>query len=302
MSNPSHSPATPGASGARLVWPLQAQLGEGPIWLPASDSLWFVDIEGCRLHHYHPASDTRESFRMPGRVSFVVPCDDGALLAGIELELHHIVDGKSADCLATVGGNPHCRTNDATVDPQGRLWFGTMDLAKRESIGQVHVFDGRTMRAVGGACPITNGPALSPDGGMLYHVDTLGGTVWAFDIRNSDALVDGRVLIRIASVDGTPDGVTVDSQGCVWVALWGGWAVRRYSPDGELLLEVPIPCAQVTKVAFGGDDLRTAYVTTARTGLSDGELLGQPDAGGVFEFDAPAPGIAPYAFVVGGRR
>ena len=147
------------------------------------------------------------------------------------------------------------------------------------------------MRPVGGHCPITNGPAVSPDGGTLYHVDTLGGSIQAFDIRSRDTLKDGRVFAAIDPADGTPDGVTVDSEGCIWVALWGGWALRRYAADGNLLATVPIPCAQVTKLAFGGEDLRTAYVTTARTGLSETDLCEQPLAGALFAFEAPAPGL-----------
>jgi sugar lactone lactonase YvrE len=144
---------------------------------------------------------------------------------------------------------------------------------------------------VGGHCAITNGPAVSPDGGTLYHVDTLGGIVWAFDIATRDRLEGGREFLRFDASRETPDGVTVDSEGCVWVAVWGGWCVRRYSARGALLLEVALPCAQVTKVAFGGDGLRTAYVTTARTGLDDDALRAQPLAGALFEFDAPAPGL-----------
>ncbi len=291
MSKPSPSPSAAGAPQVRLAWALAAQLGEGPAWIGHERALWFVDIEGRRLHRFDPATGAGRDFPMPGRCSFVLPSDDGALVVGMELALHRVVDGGLAGRIAEVGGNPRCRTNDATVDPRGRLWFGTMDLGQQAPIGQVQVFDRGALRAVGGQCAITNGPAISPDGGVLYHVDTLGGIVWEFDISAHEALVGGREFVRIAPGDGYPDGVTVDAQGCVWVALWGGWCVRRYAPGGELLLEVPMPCAQVTKLAFGGDGLRTAFVTTARTGLDAGALRAQPLAGALFAFDAPAPGL-----------
>jgi sugar lactone lactonase YvrE len=153
------------------------------------------------------------------------------------------------------------------------------------------VYDGAGVRVAGGDGPITNGPAISPDGGTLYHVDTLAGTIEAFDIRDRDRLEGGRVFAVIDPAHGTPDGVTVDSEGCVWVGLWGGWALRRYSADGELLAVVPIPCANVTKLAFGGDDLRTAFVTTARAGLSEEALQEQPLAGALFAFEARVPGL-----------
>jgi sugar lactone lactonase YvrE len=278
----------------RLAWPVAAQLGEGPLWLDGA--LWFCDIEGRALHRYTPATGARDSFPMPGRASFVVPAAGGGLLVGMELALRRVgTDGAPGGVVASVGGPDNCRTNDAVVDPRGRLWFGTMDLAQRAPIGQVYVHDAGGLRAVGGHAAITNGPAASPDGTRLYHVDTLGGLVWAFDIGAREQLVDGTVFARIDPADGSPDGVTVDAEGCVWVALWGGWSVRRYSPDGELLSRVALPCAQVTKIAFGGADLRTAYVTTARTGLDDAALRAQPDAGGLFSFTAPAPGLPAYA-------
>lgn len=294
MSKPSPSPAA-GAPAVRLAWALAAQLGEGPLWLGAAQALWFVDIAGRALHRFDPATASGETYPMPGRPSFVVPADDGALLVGMELELHRIVDGVLAGRIATVAADPRCRTNDATVDARGRLWFGTMDAGERAPIGQVQVFDRGALRAVGGECVITNGPAVSPDGRVLYHVDTLAGVVWAFDIAAQDRLVDGREFLRIAAGDGYPDGVTVDAEGCVWVALWGGWCVRRYSPAGALLLQVPMPCAQVTKLAFGGPGLRTAYVTTARIGLDAAALRDQPDAGALFAFDAPVPGLPAHA-------
>lgn len=281
-----------------LVWPLAARLGEGPVWVARERALWFVDIEGRSLHRVVPDSGARQSFAMPGRPSFVVAAADGSLIIGMELALHRFHDGALAAQLVAIGGSRQCRTNDATVDPRGRLWFGTMDLNQRKPTGQVHLFDGHCLHAAGGACPITNGPAVNAQGTVLYHVDTLAGIVWAFDISTRDTLTDGRVFATIDPADGHPDGVTVDSRGCVWVALWGGWCVRCYSPAGELLSSVPIPCAQVTKVAFGGEELRTAFVTTARTGLSADALREQPSAGGLFAFQAPAPGLPANAVVL----
>jgi sugar lactone lactonase YvrE len=294
------APSSADAPTVRVAWPLAARLGEGPAWIADERALWFVDIESRRVHRFTPADGRGESFAVDGRPSFVVPADDGGLLVGMDLSLRRLRGGVPGAAIATVPDAPGCRTNDAAVDPRGRLWFGTMDLGERAPVGQVHRFDRGALRAMGAHCPITNGPALSPDGAVLYHVDTLGGLVWAFDLAaleagGHDALADGRVFARIDAADGTPDGVTVDSEGAVWVALWGGACVRRYSAAGALLLEVPVPCAQVTKVAFGGADLRTAFVTTARIGLSDAALRAQPLAGALFAFDAPAPGLPQHA-------
>ena len=305
MSRP--GPASLDPASVKLAWPLAARLGEGPVWIAWERALWFVDIEGRALHRFDPDSGDGQSFAMPGRPSFVVPVADHSLVIGMELELHRVRDGALGAPLIAIGGDRNCRTNDATVDPRGRLWFGTMDLGHAVPTGQVHVYDGHALHPAGGHCPITNGPAVNAAGTRLYHVDTLAGVVWAFDISQRDTLVDGRIFATIDPADGKPDGVTIDSQDCLWVALWGGWCVRRYSPDGELLLSVPIPCAQVTKLAFGGDALRTAFVTTARARTVGGAIaratggrrtVRLPGAGGGLARARPGDAMsAPYAIV-----
>jgi D-xylonolactonase len=279
----------------QLVWPLAAELGEGPVWLEHEQALWFVDIKGRALHRYHPGTGMQDSYPMPGQPSFVVPASDGAMVIGMGLGLYRVHAGILGDQIATIEGAAHDRANDATVDSKGRIWFGTMDSGETSPTGAVHVYDGHSVRTVGGVCTITNGPAISPDGRMLYHVDTLAGKIWRFDISARDELFDGQLFAAIDPEDGNPDGVTVDAEGCLWVGLWGGWCVRRYAPDGQLLASVSLPCANVTKIAFGGADLRTAYVSTARVGLSAEALLQQPLAGALFAFEAPVAGLPVYA-------
>lgn len=273
------------------IWPLAALLGEGPMWFPDAQALWFVDIIGGRLHRLVPATGERHSYPVAGKPSFVVPLDDDALLVGTGSELVRFEAGVRTATVATIDMPAGNRTNDATVDPAGRLWFGTMDEGEAAPTGRVYRFDG-ALREMGCPCIITNGPAVSPDGRYLYHVDTLGRQIRRFDLHASpDRLRDGRLLIAFGEREGNPDGVTVDAEGCLWVGMWGGWALRRYSAEGDPLELVPLPCANVTKVAFGGADLRTGYITTARVGLSPGALEAQPLAGGLFAFDAPVPGL-----------
>lgn len=274
-----------------MLWPVEALLGEGPAWIEHDAALWFVDIKRGRIHRFDPATGERRTLAVGGQPSFVVPVAGNRLLVGNGDALQ-LIEGETLGApLATIDMPTHNRTNDATVDGAGRLWFGTMDNEESRPSGAVHLFEGGEVQAVGGGCVITNGPAISPDGRWLYHVDTLGGTITRFDIARSPRLEGGERFVTIGREDGNPDGVSVDSEGCLWVALWGGWQVRRYSPNGELLAQVALPCANVTKVAFGGDDLRTGFVTTARIGLADAALAAQPLAGGLFAFDAPAPGL-----------
>ena len=255
-------------------------------------ALWFVDIKGGALHRYDPATGVGSTIAVGGHPSFVLPTDAGGPIVGSGTALHIVRDGVLGDPIVMVDTPAHNRTNDAVVDPSGRLWFGTMDDGETKATGAVHLFDGEHVVVAGGHCVITNGPAISPDGRWLYHVDTLGGTITRFDIAANDRLVDGEVFATIDPADGYPDGASIDSEGCVWIGLWGGWQARRYAPDGTLLATVAVPCANVTKVGFGGKDLKTGFITTARAGLSDATLADQPLAGGLFAFDAPAPGVA----------
>ena len=184
----------------------------------------------------------------------------------------------------------HNRTNDATVDALGRLWLGTMDDDEVLETGALYCLDRGVLHAMPATAIVTNGPAVSADATTLYFVDSGGRRIWRYAIVDGPAIAEPDLFLQLTQADGHPDGIVLDSEDCLWVALWDGWAVRRYAPDGTLLLQVDLPCARVTKIAFGGPDLRTAYVTTARTELDAAQSARQPLAGGLFAFDAPAPG------------
>jgi D-xylonolactonase len=271
------------------VWPLAALLGEGPVWDIENGAVWFVDIKGGYLHRFDPADNSSRSYFVGGNPSFVLPTDAGGLLIGNGVALTHWRQG-AADQVAAVEMLPGNRCNDATVDTMGRVWFGTMDNDEMLSTGLVYRLDRGSLVGVGGGAVITNGPAISANGRWLYHVDTLAGTIWRFDIATHDDLRDGNLFASIDPRDGTPDGVTIDAEDHLWVGLWGGWCARRYAPDGRVVDEIQFPCANITKVAFGGPDLSTIYATTARAGLSEMALLEQPLAGGLFAADVEVPG------------
>ena len=178
------------------------------------------------------------------------------------------------------------------VDTDGCLWFGTMDNSERENCGSFYRYSSGLLERVDldSVC-ITNGPAISPDGRILYFVDTLGGTISACEIADDGSLVNSRPFVRIMPDEGYPDGPTIDSEGHVWIGLYGGWEARRYSPAGELCERVRFPVANITKIAFGGPDLKTAYATTARQFLTPEDIAQQPLAGDLFEFRVEVPGL-----------
>jgi sugar lactone lactonase YvrE len=274
----------------RAVWELGAALGEGPLWVAEEQALYFVDIKGGHVHRYHPGSGARKTFVTKGQPSFVLRDEVGRLLVGSEHGIFQLDDGRLGEPLVSIKQPAHNRTNDATVGPDGRLWFGTMDDNEAKATGRLYCLDKSGLHRSDIAAVVTNGPALSSDGRLLYHVDSGARTIWRFAIDETPLPHSGEVFIQLAEDEGFPDGVVVDSEDCLWVALWDGWGVRRYAPDGSLLLHVEFPCARVTKLALGGPDLRTAYVTTARVGLNREELALQPLAGSLFAFDAPALG------------
>lgn len=273
----------------QVAWKLDCLLGEGPVWLPHERALRFVDIKRGRIHRYDPSDGSGETLEVGGRPSFIAPAEDG-LLVGSGDAIHRLEANGLGAIVARIGQPPQNRTNDATVDNAGRLWFGTMDDTEQTPSGSVWCLEDGKLHRAGGEAVVTNGPAISPDNRWLYHVDSGERIVWRFPLDGRRELKDGEPLIELASDDGHPDGIVVDAEGCLWLALWDGWSVRRYAPDGRLLLTIGFPCARVTKIAFGGPDLRTAFVTTARTGLSEAELNQQPLAGSLFTFSSPVAG------------
>jgi sugar lactone lactonase YvrE len=272
---------------------LGAQLGEGPVWVANDNALWFVDVAGCRLHRYQPDGAAHSVWAAPEKISFVVPMRDG-YMAGLKSGLHRF-DPRGGSFTQLAAPEAHLtenRLNDACVGPRGDLWFGSMHDAMTKPCGALYRLDrdGRITQLDTGYV-VTNGPAFSPDGGTFYHTDSSRRLVYAFDCGPSGSLSNKRVFVEIEQGAGFPDGTTIDAEGCLWVALWEGWAVRRYSPRGELLASVRFPCAKVTKVAFGGQDNCMVYVTTAWEGLSTAEREAQPLAGDLFGFRAAVPGL-----------
>jgi sugar lactone lactonase YvrE len=167
-----------------------------------------------------------------------------------------------------------------------------MDTGERAKTGSFYRYEHGELHptAITGIA-ITNGPAISPDGQTLFWVDTLGGGIFACDIADDGSLGESRQLVTINPEEGHPDGPTIDSEGCVWISLYAGWEARRYSPRGELLEQVRFPVANITKIAFGGPELRTVFATTARQLLKPDEIERQPLAGALFQFEADVPGV-----------
>ena len=276
------------------VWAVAAELGEGPVWVGRERALWFVDIKRKRIHRFDPADGAKRSWDAPEQIGFILPAEGGGFVAGLQSGLYRFDAGSGAfePIVAVEPELPGNRINDGAVDPHGRLWFGTMDDGERAKSGAFYCFhEGRLTRSAIDGIAITNGPALSPDGTRLYFVDTLRGTIGSAEVRDDGTLGSSRPFARIDPRDGHPDGPTIDSEGCVWISLYGGWEAWRFSPGGERIARVRFPVANITKLAFGGDDLRTAYATTARQLLAPEAIARQPQIGDLFAFRVAVPGV-----------
>jgi sugar lactone lactonase YvrE len=275
------------------IWDVGAHLGEGALWHAATRSVYFVDIKGRRIHRCAADGSARTSWDAPGQPGFVVPATDGSLVCALEDGLYRLdeTSGAFTPLRKIEDDVPGNRFNDGHVDAWGNLWFGSMDDAQAAPTGALYRLDrlGNVARLDDGYI-ITNGPAISADGRTLYHTDTPLRRVYAFDLRDDGSLAGKRVFLQLPE-GSRPDGMAVDSEGCIWIALFGAGRIERYTAAGKLADSAQFPCTNITKLAFGGEDLCTAYVTTAWKGLSPEQRALQPLAGGLFAFRVETPGL-----------
>ncbi|MXM62636.1 SMP-30/gluconolactonase/LRE family protein [Streptomyces sp. HUCO-GS316] len=262
----------------------EAALGEGPTWDADAGRLIWIDILGSRVHTYDPASGRRTVRVTEQHVGAAKPRAGGGLVLNLRDGVG-LLDPDGSFRWLHHEPVPGRRANDAAVAPDGSLWAGTMRYDEAPGGGTLSRVTGDgSVRVVLDDGAVSNGTGWSPDGRLMYYIDSPTRRLDVFGYDADGGVVDRRTLVEIEEGSGFPDGLTVDADGCVWVALWDGGAVRRYTPAGELDRVIELPVPRVTACAFGGADLSDLYITTARTGLSDphpvaGSLLVVPGAG-----------------------
>ncbi|RZJ01349.1 MAG: SMP-30/gluconolactonase/LRE family protein [Brevundimonas sp.] len=272
-----------------LLWDVQAELGEGPVWDERRRAVWFVDIKGRKLHRYGVDDGAKDSWDTPDQTGFALPAEDGSLICGVRGGLYRFApEAGTFELIQRVEADrPQNRLNDGFAAPDGTLWFGSMDDSEATLSGALYRWrDGELTRHDDGY-RVTNGPALSPDGRTMYHHDTTERRVYAFD--HADGYLTNRRLFAITE-DGFADGPSVDSAGVLHVGLFNGWGVARFAPDGTRIGKIDLPVQTVTKAAFGGDDLRTLFCTTAWLGNAD-KRAAQPTLGGLYALRVETPGL-----------
>lgn len=300
-----HALTAPHVLGAPCcVWAAGAALGEGTLWSARRQALYWVDILGHQLHRYHPTTQTRNSWTFDEEISAVAECADmtrADLL--VTLRRGFAFFNPDTGSLLRISQPELERTdnrfNDGKCDAQGRFWGGTMDFACQLSTGALYCLDAQlNCTRHDDGYVVTNGPTWSPDGRIMYFNDTVPSRVYAFDVDPATgALSNKRLWLQFAPEDGHPDGMTTDAAGRLWIAHWGAACVTCHHPvTAAELARITLPTRHITNCAFGGADLHTLFISSARSGLADAQLVAEPLAGALFSVEIDSPGLPAFTF------
>ena len=286
-------------SDAKLIWDAKAKIGEGPLWSQREQAIYWTDIKGQLLHRYG-LDGSQKSWTMPDYIGWILERrDKPGFIAGfrkavaeLTLSPFRLIEREKIE--HALPGN---RLNDAKADHLGRIWFGSMDNDERGPTGNFYRLDPDfSCHEVDQGYICSNGPTLSPDGRILYHTDSEAYVIYQFDVEGDGRIANKRVFAEFTKAEGSPDGMTTDAEGCLWVCLWQGWCIIRLKPDGSRDRRISLPVSQVTSCTFAGDRLDRLFVTSARIGLSDEQLQQEPLAGGFFEVDPGVTGLPTQQF------
>ncbi|RYY21666.1 MAG: SMP-30/gluconolactonase/LRE family protein [Chitinophagaceae bacterium] len=286
---------------AQLVIETRARLGEGSVWHPKENKLYWVDIEGKILHVFSPATGLDKVYHLGSRVGTIVPVNGGGVLVALQSGIHNFNtnSGKLSFITNPLTDTINLRFNDGKCDPSGRFWVGTLALDSRKKGGVLYRMDNdNSIRVMLDSVSVSNGIVWTEDKKTMYYNDTPTGTIQGFDYDNkTGAISNRRVAVRIPKGGGSPDGMTIDKDGNLWVALWGSGTVGKFDPNtGELIQKIIVPAPNVSSCAFGGKNLETLFITTARVGLNEEKLKQYPLSGGLFSVKPGVRGVPAYSF------
>jgi len=281
---------------AELVLDAKTMLGEGSIWHPKENKLYWIDIEGKAMHIYDPVSNEDKLFPLGSRVGTIVPVQGGGALVALQSGIQKIdtKTGKLSFVTNPLPDTVNLRYNDGKCDPAGRFWVGTLALDSRRRGAVLWRIDkDKSVHLMLDSVSISNGIVWTADKKTMYYNDTPTGTIQGFDYNDeTGAISNRRVVVRIPRGGGGPDGMTIDADGNLWVALWGSGTVGKFNPlTGELLQKIIVPAPNVSSCAFGGKNLETLYITTARAWVNADKLKEFPLSGGLFSVKPGVHGV-----------
>jgi sugar lactone lactonase YvrE len=285
----------------RVVLAAQAQLAEGALWNPLDQCLYWVDIEGCGLHIFDPATGHDRQLPTGARIGTVVPTTHPhEVLVALQTGIHRLnTSTGDMTLLSNPLTDPHLRFNDGKCDPAGRFWVGTLDTKgrKRQAVLYRYDPDGRLHPMIQ-AVDLSNGIVWSLDGRTMYYIDTPTCVVQAFDYDPATGgIANNRVAVQIPPGNGVPDGMTIDAEGQLWVALWGAGRVARFDPaTGQQTGFIAVPAPHTSSCAFGGPELKTLFITTARHELTPEQLQQYPLSGNLFAVEPGVAGVPAHCF------
>ncbi|MEF3352354.1 SMP-30/gluconolactonase/LRE family protein [Paenibacillus sp. GYB006] len=283
-----------------LVLDAKAKLGEGPSWDAEAGRLFWVDIEGFKLHAYDPQTGEDTVYDIGQHIGAVVPYEKERVIVALREGYHeyNLHTGELELIHDPEAGRKDNRFNDGKCDPAGRFWAGTMSLEGKDKQGAFYCLEDGEVSTIFTEVSTSNGLCWSPDHKTMYYIDTPTGKVDRLDYdEKTGELSNRRTAVDFPENVGFPDGMTVDAEGMIWIAHWGGSQVSRWNPEtGKMLSHIEIPAEQVTCCCFGGQDLNELYITTARNGLSAEQLKKTPHAGGLFRIKPGVKGMPTFRY------
>ncbi len=280
----------------------QCELGEGPVWDAKRNSIIWLDIIKGNIHEYNITNSVFNTTSVHQMIGSFALCEDGHFVAALQQGLYFInkFTGEQKLIAQPEIHLPQNRFNDGKCDPAGRFWAGTMSTKDEEGVGNVYMLDKKEQLSIMiEQVTISNGLAWSLDHKTLYYIDTPTYAIVAYDYDLVSGQINNkRVVINFEKSEGYPDGMTIDTEGMLWIAHWGGWQVSRWDPNtGQKLSHFKLPVEKVTSCTFGGENYTDLYITSAKVGLTDQELQQQPLAGSLFVIPfCGFKGIAPIEF------
>lgn len=281
---------------ASLEYKVEANLGEGAIWNYKTHELYWIDIEGRQLNIYNPKSKINKVLNTESRIGTVVPFTEDEALIALENGVHKIdiQTGKSNLFTDMKNELPGSRLNDGKCDPSGRFWVGSMHLEQETAKANLYTITSENiLQKKIDSVTISNGIVWTSDKKTMYYIDTPTSTIKEFDYNNETGEIsNGKIAVKIPIKFGFPDGMTIDEENMLWVGMWNGNAVIRFNPKtGKVISKIEVPAHNITSCAFGGENLETLYITSARIDMTEEELIKYPLAGSLFSINPGVKGV-----------